>query len=245
MARPREHLQNAPIVEAVIDFRLFREPSVPPDTFANLASSIGQRYSQVDSIQSFEARFGIESGKMVDPDQRRSDLGWRYQAGTEVAQFRVDGFTFSKLEPYTTWGEVFGEAFRLWEVYLELAKPKQLSRIAVRYINRMRVTESRNISDFLEAPPTLPRPIPPVIKEFLTRVQVADESTSSAAVIVQALEPQFDPNVMSLLLDIDAYHEINRAPSDLDLPVLFQQLRKLKNEIFYASITEKSAEKYQ
>jgi hypothetical protein len=91
----------------------------------------------------------------------------------------------------------------------------------------------------------LPRPIPPVIKDFLTRVHVADEPTGSAAVIVQALEPQIDPNVMSLLLDIDAYHEIDLAPSEVDLPALFQQLRKLKNEIFYASITEKSAEMYQ
>jgi len=245
MARLREHLRNAPIVEAVIDIRVLRGPDVSPDTFAGLATSIGRKYSQVDSIHSFEARFGIESGKILDPAQRRADLGWRYQAGKEVAQFRVDGFTFSRLEPYTTWEDVFGEAFRLWEIYFGLANPAQLTRIAVRYINRMRVSGSRSINDFLEAPPTLPPPIPPVIKEFLTRVHVADEPRSSAAVIVQALEPQIDPHVMSLLLDIDAYRELNLAPTDPDLPALFQQLRELKNEIFYASITERSAEMYQ
>jgi uncharacterized protein (TIGR04255 family) len=238
-------LNNAPIVEAVIDIRVFREPVVSPDTFAGLNPSIGEKYSAVQPIHSFEARFGIESGKISDSAQRRSDFGWRYQAGTEVAQFRVDGFTFSKLEPYTTWEDVFGEAFRLWEVYLRLAKPAQLSRIAVRYINRMRVSGSRSISEFLEAPPTLPEPIPPVMKDFLTRVHVADEARNSAAVIVQALEPQFDPNVMSLLLDIDAYHELSVDPTDPELPALFQQLRELKNEIFYASITERSAEMYQ
>lgn len=245
MARPRKHLNKAPIVEAVIDIRVFREPIASPDTFAGLGPSIGQKYSAVESIHSFGARFGIESGKLIDPAPRRADLGWRYQAGTEVAQFRIDGFTFSKLEPYTTWEEVFGEAFRLWKVYLELAKPAQLSRIAVRFINRMRVSGSRSINDFLEAPPLLPQPIPPVMKDFLTRVHVADDPRGSAAVIVQALEPQFDPNVMSLLLDIDAYHELNLAPTDPDLPYLFEQLRELKNEIFYASITERSAEMYQ
>ncbi len=245
MARPRKHLNNAPIVEAVIDIRVFREPVISSDTFADLIPSIGQKYSAVQSIHSFEARFGIESGKVIDPAHRRADFGWRYQAGTEVAQFRVDGFTFSKLEPYTDWDDVFGEAFRLWEIYLRLAKPAQLSRIAVRYINRMRVSGSRSINDYLEAPPMLPAPIPPVMKEFLTRVHVADEPRNSAAVIVQALEPQFDPNVMSLLLDIDAYHELNADPTDPELPALFQRLRELKNEIFYASITEKSAEMYQ
>jgi uncharacterized protein (TIGR04255 family) len=245
MALPREHLDKAPIVEAVIDFRVFREPGVSADTFADIVPSIGQRYSQMGPVLSFEARFGIESGKPIDPAQRTADLGWRYQTDTEVAQFRVDGFTFSKLEPYTTWEHVFGEAFRLWRIYLNLAKPKQLSRIAVRYINRIKVVGDRNISDFLEAPPILPPPVPSLIRDFLMRVHIADESRGSAAQIVQALEPQFDPNVMSLLLDIDAYHERIPAPSDPDLPALFQQLRELKNRIFYASITEKCAEMYQ
>lgn len=245
MARPREHLSNAPIVEAVIDFRVLRDVSVSPDTFARLSSSIGERYSQAGSIHSFEARFEIDSGKVLDRAQRRADLGWKYQAETEVALFRVDGFTFSKIVPYTTWEDVFGEAFRLWNIYLGLAKPKQLSRIAVRYINRIGVRGSRNISEFLEAPPLLPQPIPQVMRDFLTRVHVSDNRRHSAAVIVQALEPQIDPNVMSLLLDIDAYHETTLAPSDPGIRALFQQLRELKNEIFYASITEKTAEMYQ
>lgn len=246
MARPREHLRNAPIVEAVIDFRVVRESGVSATNFAGLAPSIGMKYSQVGSIHSLEARFGIESGKVLDSDQRRADLGWRYQAGSEVAQFRVDGFTFSRLEPYTDWGDVFTEAFRLWEIYLDLARPKQLSRVAVRYINRIRVAGNPSISDFLEAPPLLPKPIPPVVRDFLTRVHVADDARSSAAVIVQALEPQFDPNVISLLLDIDAYHDTNSLdPRDPGLPALFQELRTLKNEIFYASITEKTAEMYE
>jgi len=245
MARPRDHLKNAPIVEAVIDIRVLRDLAASPDTFPGLTSSICQRYSQAGSIHSLEARFGIESGKEIPPAQRRADLGWRYQAGPEVVQFRVDGFTFSRLEPYTNWEEVFGEAFRLWEIYLNLASPKQLSRIAVRYINRMTVTGSRKIGDFLAAPPMIPKPVPPNIRDFLTRVHVEDKSRNSAAVIVQALEPQFDPNVMSLLLDIDAYNELTIVPTDPNLPVLFQRLRELKNEIFYASVTEECVEMYQ
>jgi uncharacterized protein (TIGR04255 family) len=247
MAQPRQHLQNAPIVEAVIDFRVIREPQISPELFASLGSVIGAKYSRADSILSIEARFGIDRGRLIDPAQHKADLGWKYQAGTEVAQFRVDGFTFSKIEPYTSWDEVFGEAFRLWEVYLRLANAKQVSRIAVRYINRIRVTENGNINEFLVAPPMLPAPIPPVIRDFLTRVHIADDKRSSAAVIVQALEPQLEPNVMSLLLDIDAYHEDGAVlvPTDPGLPSLFEQLRQLKNEIFYASITEKTAEMYE
>jgi uncharacterized protein (TIGR04255 family) len=115
----------------------------------------------------------------------------------------------------------------------------------VRYINRMRITGNKRINDFLEAPPLLPPPIPQVVRDFLARVHVADEQREAAAVVVQALEPQFDPNVMSLLLDIDAYHEGTLTPDDPNLPTLFQKLRELKNEIFYATITDRTAEMYE
>ncbi len=57
MARPREHLRNAPIVEAVIDFRVVRQEQVSAETFANLGSFIGGQYTNTGSIQSIEARF--------------------------------------------------------------------------------------------------------------------------------------------------------------------------------------------
>jgi uncharacterized protein (TIGR04255 family) len=156
----------------------------------------------------------------------------------------VDGFTFSKIEPYTTWEEVSLEAFRLWKVYVEAAKPKGISRVAVRYINRMRLPAVKDLGEYLEAPPQLPSPIPQSVREFLTRVYVRDDKRNTSAVIVQALEPRIDPNALSLLLDIDAFREVSEAPDDPGLPSVFQELRELKNDIFYASITEKIVEKY-
>jgi len=244
MARAREHLQNAPIVEAVIDFRVLPQEQVSANTFADLGASIGEQYSKTGAIQSIQARFGLVQGKPLDASQTQTDFGWRYQTATEVAQFRVDGFTFSKLERYTTWEEVFAEALRLWNIYVDAAKPRQLSRIAVRYINRMGLPAVNDLGDYLEAPPKLPAPIPQVIREFLTRVYVRDEKRNASAVIVQALEPRIDPNIISLLLDIDAFSEVKESPRDPGLPQVFEQLRQLKNDIFFASITERVAEMY-
>src|ERR1035441_7156319 len=153
MARPRAHLQKAPIVEAVIDFRVLRQEQVASETFASLGSSIGEQYTKTGSIQSIEARFGVVHGKPLDTSQTQTDLGWRYQTATEIAQFRVDGFTFSKIKPYTTWEDVSAEAFRLWKVYVDAAKPRQVSRIAVRYINQMQLPAVKNLEEYLTAPP--------------------------------------------------------------------------------------------
>jgi uncharacterized protein (TIGR04255 family) len=245
MARPREHLSNAPIVEAIIDFRVSRPEQVSPDVFSDLEASIGEQYAKKQPIRLFQGYFGVDNGRLVDPSQTQIDLGWRYQTEHEVAQFRVDGFTFSKIERYTTWEEVFAEAFRLWEIYRRLAEPMQVSRLAVRYINRMQLAVNTDIGQYLEAPPTLPAPIPQRLREFLTRVYVVDDRTDASAVIVQALEPPVDPNIASVLLDIDAFRQVSLLPDDPSLPEIFGQLRRLKNNIFYASITETTVEKYQ
>jgi uncharacterized protein (TIGR04255 family) len=245
MAHPRAHLRNAPIVEAVVDFSVSPSEGCNSDSFSHLESFIGVQYDQKAPIRMFQGSFGFDNGRILAPAAAQMDSGWRYQAGSEIAQFRVDGFTFSKIEPYTTWEQVFGEAFRLWSVYVECATPRQVFRIAVRYINRMRLTGVTEIGRYLEAPPVLPAPIPQTLREFLTRIRVEDEKRNASAVIVLALEPQVPPSAVSLLLDIDVFREVNTQPSDAMLPAMFNELRQLKNEIFYASITETTAEIYE
>ncbi|MGB6722600.1 MAG: TIGR04255 family protein [Terracidiphilus sp.] len=244
MARGRAHLRNAPIVEALIDFRVLRKEEISAEAFANIGASIGAQYMKESSIQSIQARFGVDKGKMLETIQSHTEIGWRYRTATEVAQFRIDGFTFSKLAKYTTWEEISEEAFRLWKVYVNAAEPREVFRVAVRYINRMRLPSAPDLGEYLEAPPQLPLPIPQTIRDFLCRVSVRDEKRNASAVILQALEPRLDPNAITLLLDIDAFRDVTLAPDDPALLAIFGELRELKNEIFFASIAEKTVEIY-
>lgn len=245
MARPRAHLAHAPIAEAVIDFRVLRRDGVLADHFAGLTNRIGAEYNQSSVMQSVTARFGFESGRPVGPTQEQSAVGWLYQRPGAVAQFRVDGFTFSKLEPYTTWEEVFAEALRLWRLYAVIAAPHETSRVAVRYINRLRLPGPADLGEYLESPPVLPAPIPQTLREFLSRVVVQDSGRNASAVLIQALESSLDPSKIPVLLDIDAFREVALPPEDPSLPEIFEQLRVLKNTIFFASVTEKTVEMYE
>jgi len=173
-------------------------------------------------------------------------MGWLYKTDHDIAQLRMDGFTFNRLEPYTTWEEVFGEALRIWAIYARALEPRQVLRIAVRYINRMRVPGPAELAEYLSAPPNLPQPIPQRVREFLCRTHVDDTNRNASAVIIQALEPRVDPSQISLLLDIDAFRDgLALAPDDPTIPERFEQLRQLKNEIFFASVTDRTVEMYE
>jgi uncharacterized protein (TIGR04255 family) len=246
MAKPREHLARAPIAEALIDIRVLPREGIAADVFVPLKNKLAIIYPKSSPMRSIEARFQMAQGKVSAENTIQSDVGWLFetQGRESVAQFRVDGFTYNKLVPYTRWEDVFSEAYRLWQLYIESAKPLYVARLAVRYINRLRLPAPVQLSKYLEAPPVLPLPIPQTIREFLTRVVVLDAEHSSSAIITQALEPSLEPTVATLLLDIDAIREATFVPDDPSMPQIFEQLRRLKNDIFFASITEKTVEMY-
>src|SRR5204863_7119814 len=47
-----------------------------------------------------------------------------------VAQFREDGFTFSRLKPYSDWADVFARASALWRLYQDTVGEADVTRIA-------------------------------------------------------------------------------------------------------------------
>jgi uncharacterized protein (TIGR04255 family) len=245
MAKRREHLNKAPIVESIIDFRVIPRDGVSANDFNALRSEVGAAYSDASPMQSVEARFGVDHGKLLEPTAVQVPIGIAFKGQTQIAQFRIDGFTFNKLEPYTSWNEVFSEALRLWRIYVSAAKPLEISRVAVRYINRLRLPGPTELREYLEAAPTLPPPISPRIQQYLTRIVIKDQERDASAIIIQALEPSLDKLTVPLLFDVDAFRDdADLNPDDELIEPTFEKLRDLKNEIFFASLTERTVEMY-
>lgn len=191
MAEPR-HLARAPIVEAVIDFRTRPSSELNLPVFAEL-SELGEGYLAAKDINLIEIGWKQSPGRK--PESQEVDhgrIGYRYESldGKHIAQFRKDGFTFSRLAPYTRWEEVFGEASRLYRVFVKAGQPEEITRIAVRYINRLALPEADvgNFSKYLAAPPPIPREVPAFLNGFLTRVQIQDPETSISGKITQTLD---------------------------------------------------------
>jgi uncharacterized protein (TIGR04255 family) len=246
MARRREKLSRAPIVEAVIDIRVAPMEGTKVGDFDAATVFLKGDYPTQKPMRSVHATFSLNAEEM---SQKHADVGVVFQSRDErsLAQFRLDGFTFNRLVPYTDWPTVFGEALRVWRIYAELYPQVLATRLAVRYINRMTIGEGGSLADYLTAPPILPAEVPQALREYLTRLVVQDPEKQMSAVLVQALEPGPAEATGSILLDVDAFRELRRPlkPSDGEIERIFAELREMKNRIFYASITEKAAEAYE
>jgi uncharacterized protein (TIGR04255 family) len=247
MAIPR-HLAHAPITEAIIDCRVKAPSGFQLSTFQALKAMGIEGYPKIDEMRGFEAEFRVEGNQLSQSTKHRRNVGlaFRSTGGENVAQFRIDGFTFSRLNPYTSWDEIFPEAFRLFQMYVDIVAPEFITRIAVRYINKLSIPlPLSDFSEYLGAPPVIPSDLPRQVATFLTRIVIPEADFGAEAVITQALERPADPNFVIIILDIDVYRVRQYELDNERIKSEFEELRQLKNKIFFGSITEEAARLFE
>jgi len=247
MAKYR-HLNNAPIVEAIIDFRVKLASNFDVTGFASLKETLHVDYPRVQEPREFIAGVQFAGTQVQQVLEDKGLRGYFFRSADEknVVQFRKDGFTFSRLKPYTEWEAVLGEAKRLWDLYRAASSPELVTRIALRYINQLSIPlPIKGFADYLTAPPTLPETLPQGLSQFMTRMVVCDAATDIWANITQALPPSTKPNEVTIILDIDVYKQRESGFEESNIWPMFEQLRTLKNQIFFDSISEKAARLFE
>ena len=239
------HLLKAPITEALVDIRTQIRPGADIGVFQRVRAEVERTYPKVRPLQMFEGRFAAHEGQ-ITPTASSAEAGLLFYSEDEkaVVQFRLDGFTFNKLQPYSSWEEIFPETWRLWDLYQGAIGNVQITRLAVRYINRLPLP-SADFGRYLTALPQLPPELPQQVRSFLTRVVLYDERRTASAGLTQAFESPLEVPAVSVLLDIDAFKECDLSPSDAQLREGFEALHDFKNEIFFGSITEETARMFE
>ena len=241
----KRHLGHAPIKEALIDIQVtFPEKVTVEALNSQYDVQIADQYPKHETLQRGEFGIHNEDGKPTTVTIGQSVVGYRFSSedGQRVVQFRIDGFTFSRLEPYDTWEEMRDEAAKLWNIYLEAASPDSVTRVGTRYINMLKLPLPVDLKDYLTAPPAIPPGLNQELGSFLTRIQIRDPDIGAQGFLTQALEGVHD-NYAPIVLDIDVFmaHQFD-DPHEETVWRCLEQLRHFKNEVFFESITEKTAE---
>ena len=245
----RRHLKSAPISEALIDIQF--EPHVSLDILNLFAEAVKSKFDRQTNIwqQSFGVEFVQEGDSKTSSEQ--AVIGARFDSDERkhVVQAKVNGFTFSKLAPYANWEEINSAAKEVWDEFLQIAKPVNVTRVAVRYINALSIPlPIGDFSEYFTASPQVPAALPQGISAFLQRVVMIDPKTKSVAAVTQALEePQAGTisSAVTIFLDIDCFQTRQIAPNDDELWAALGVLRDFKNAIFFEHITEKTAELFE
>ena len=240
------HLTNAPITEALIDFRVKLSTEFEVKNIDLLYESISELYPEKQEQRLSEIQFKPDQEELVKTSAAKI-IGYRYISPDkrQIVQARIDGFTFSRLKPYVKWEQLRDEAYRLWQYYKKITAPESITRVALRYINNLNIPMPiKDFSDYLKAPPIVPEELPQEVPSFLTRIVIKEPDLGVHAIITQALE-RIVNDVAPIILDIDVFKYQPEGIEEKEAWDLIERLRDFKNDIFFSSITERLLEMYK
>lgn len=246
MARAR-HLSKAPIREAVLDVRFPLSDAVDLPALRESLEALDD-FAEMHDLRPSSATFRFPAEGEPEGHIERGDvLGFRAttQDGLWVAQYRLDGLTLSRLQPYPDWAE-FSERGRSYVGnLLELIQPPRVERVALRYINHFRLPHPGTMDEYFVGLPAYPEPLPQFISNLVSRVTLHDPARDFTAHITHSLLDDLDPEKMGFILDIDAFRTAEFPPHIDELWETFEGLWVFKNEIFFGLITESNAELHE
>jgi uncharacterized protein (TIGR04255 family) len=179
---------------------------------------------------------------------RSNIVGYLFKSADEnqVFQARLDGFALSRLKPYESWKPFRDEARRLWDVYRSVAKPTRVTRVAVRYINRLDLPlPVQDLKDYLRTAPEVSSDLPQELAGYFLRLELPFKDIASVLVVNQTIVAPATPNVASVVLDVDVFRVDDLPPDEQSMWDFFEVLRARKNEVFEACITDRARELFR
>src|SRR5262245_39580507 len=247
MATPQP-LRNPPIVEALIDLRILTATAVSKESLLPLVADLKETMPGLQQKVKVEANFRVEAGRMVPPEAKQIFQGVKVATsdGRRQAQFRTDGFTFNNVGPYIGGDALIRESLELWDRYSAVVKPQSVTRIAMRYINKLALPWQAGdpFTRFLKAVPELPEPGPQSVSMFASRV-VAHDPLGATAVVAQKMDPVTPPaEHPTLTIDCDVFMEKELPIDAAALRPLLEVLRDVKNRCFFSLLDDEAVKLY-
>lgn len=240
-----KYYKKSSITEALIDIRIDASSEAEIPNLKNIQESILPQYSVGEEI--IELQGQIQGGYSITATATASQalIGYRFFSHDvkQIFQARLNGFTFSRLDPYEGWEDFRNEARRLWDIYQAAIKPKNVNRVAVRYINKLDLPLPMNdFKDYLRTVPEVSPDLPQGLSDFFMQLQIPQPDLGGMLLLNEAIIPPSGDDLVSMVLDIDLFcNEI--FPGDgIAHWDLLEKFRGRKNEIFEACITDKTRE---
>lgn len=248
VAGSSRHYSKAPIVEAVINIQVAYPKALDRQVIAAAQDRFASRFAHSRELDAVNFVVGPS-----EPSAAKTMLGVRFAnaENNRILQIRQEGFAYSHLAPYSQWETLRTEAQANWRDFLDVCGPTRVSRIGVRFVNRLAFphpvgADSVDLDDFLTVHPVLPSFGEP-LSGFMTQVQIPQPSLAGQrplALVTVASQPPTQPHTEAAVLDIDVFELADWAISDERIWAEIEKMRAIKNMIFEGALTDQLKETY-
>ncbi len=242
------HYPKAPITEAIIDLRVEFAEDIDAATLKRVGDSVLADYPQQEELFEATGQFDVRPGIGTSTSVHQHSAGYKASSADkkQILQSRRNGFTFSRLAPYDRWETFRNEARRLWKVYRETTAPSLISRLALRYVNRIDIPyQNVDLKDYFRTSPEIAPELPQELAGFFMQLQLPCPELNAYALLNQTTVPPAREGVVSVVLDVDLFRTQEPPQDEQAVWDYFETLHRGKNEVFEACITDSTRKLFE
>lgn len=237
MSNQREYA-NPPVVEALCEvyFADSRWDDTVPGRFFDRVQSMG--FSEKEPVQRHEAQVHLGAPSGPTPVVRQ-DTRMRFRSAdrARVVQIESDLVVVNQLRPYPTFADWSPSVLAVARTFAELVEAAGVSRIGLRYINRINLPGSRvNLREWFMVAPQIPSAWEDTSGSFLIRVE--RKVAENLGLILTFGSAPSAAGESSFMLDLYAVHTLQAPASVESLPPLLEDAHACIEDAFEGSITE-------
>jgi uncharacterized protein (TIGR04255 family) len=239
----QSHYNHAPITEAIIDLHCELPNSAGLKDLLGVHVRLAESYPKQGELRSITAQFAhFAPGSSLSSAEQL--VGYRFVNNDDnrVALVRLDGLSFSWLAPYDRWESFRTEARRVWEIYSSVLNPTQITRVGVRYVNRIDIPVSPGqgieLDDYFRTGARIAPELPQRLDAYFVRLQLPLSHLKGTLIITQTALPPRSPATLSAVLDIDTI-VADELVDEATAWKYVDDLRAEKNLAFEACITDR------
>ncbi len=244
-----ENLPNAPIVEAVIHWQARATADLQSDDFRHELKRILEDYSEPQPQYEFTMQADVGPGTSTSLQQQNALHGYRCESSDKlhVAQFTRDGFVFSRLKPYKDWKQFASEGRRLWDLYAGLAKPIEIQRLEMRFINLITPVQLDQLDALLAIAPGSPEGMQMPMQGMMYQTTYDIPEHPYGLNVIQTIQP---PNLpkdegYGLILDINVFTTQSLEPNEESLEQRLAEMRWIKNKAFFTFLKKGTLKRFK
>jgi uncharacterized protein (TIGR04255 family) len=243
----RHRYKKPPIEEAVCDIQFAPgtdwDPTMPGLLFEKLKGTYGEKPREQQLV---EAQLQSPTGEGSSTLQHRYGkmrVQLLAEKGTRIVGISQDQLSVHMLRPYTKWEDFRPRIMDAMKAYREVALPEGVTRIGLRYINRIVINESDpQLHKYFEIPPRFPKvePVTKILAFFNRKESEYLDKPIRIVVTFADVEPR-QSEKSSYILDLDIIWMRADDPIPFDeLPDVIEDMKTRHRQVFESLITDET-----
>jgi uncharacterized protein (TIGR04255 family) len=231
--------KNPPISEVVCEFQFGQDSSwdyaIPGLVYEKVQTTFPIR------SQATRVTMGISAYQEAIAPQIGTMPLMRFSTEDEkvLMQVGIHLLSIHRLKPYSSWEEFFPFIEDAFKSYCEIADPKSIHRIGLRYVNTIQITgEDIDLEDYFEFRPYVSSNLPRTVGPFTTAVQFPFEESRDVLNLQLASLAGISSDIVDIILDLDYFLVQSNKVEPNGVPQWLDNAHKHIGDIFDASITD-------